>query len=145
MQMADGDFANLMMRHHRDGIAMAKLEESGGTSAEVKALAAKIRQGQEKDLAELDTFAKKHKPSKMAAMHEKEMEKESAASMAKLKSAKGAALDRAFAEEMAKHHQMALEMTKQTQFKDGGLKALADKMAKNQQAELQELKKHQSH
>lgn len=65
--------------------------------------------------------------------------------MAKLKSAKGAALDRAFAEEMAKHHQMALEMTKQTQFKDGGLKALADKMAKNQQAELQELKKHQSH
>lgn len=71
MQMADGDFANLMMRHHRDGIAMAKLEESGGTSAEVKALAAKIRQGQEKDLAELDTFAKKHKPSKMAAMHEK--------------------------------------------------------------------------
>ena len=145
MQMTDGDFANMMVKHHRHGIAMAKMEESGGANAEVKALAAKIRQGQENDLPDLNAHAKKHKPSDMAAMHDKQMQKEQVASMAKLKSAKGASLDRTFVDEMIKHHQSALEMMKQTQFKDQDLKALADKMAKSQQAEIQELKKHQNH
>jgi uncharacterized protein (DUF305 family) len=141
MQLGDGDFANLMIKHHRDGIEMAKLEESGGAREEVKALAAKIRQGQEKDIAELNAFAKKHKPTDMAAHHEKEMQKEHMRTMSTLKSAKGASLDQAFVTVMIRHHQSALEMTKQAQFKDHALHEFAERMSKNQQAELQELKK----
>ena len=141
MQLSDGDFATLMIKHHRDGIEMAKMEESGGASDEVKALAAKIRQAQEKDIGELNGFAKKHTATDMAAHHEKEMQKEHMQTMSKLKSAKGASLDQAFVAEMIRHHQSALEMTKQAQFKDHGLHEFAERMSKNQQAELQELKK----
>jgi uncharacterized protein (DUF305 family) len=139
MQLSDGDFANLMIKHHREGIEMAKIEESGGASDAVKALAAKIRQGQEKDIAELNAFAKKHKATDMAATHEKEMQKEHMQTMSKLKNAKAESLDQAFVTEMIRHHQSALEMTKQAQFKDHGLHAFADRMSKNQRAELQEL------
>jgi uncharacterized protein (DUF305 family) len=84
MTMTDGDFAHLMSQHHRGGIEMAKMEESSGANADIKALAARIRQGQEKDVPELQAHAKKHKTSSMAAQHEKEMQKEHSASMAKM-------------------------------------------------------------
>jgi uncharacterized protein (DUF305 family) len=145
MTMTDGDFAHLMSQHHRGGIEMAKMEESSGANADIKALAARIRQGQEKDVPELQAHAKKHKTSSRAAQHEKEMQKEHSASMAKMKSARGEALDRAFVTEMIKHHQSGLEMIKQTQFKDQQLKAIADKIAASQGQELQELQQHQNH
>jgi uncharacterized protein (DUF305 family) len=145
MTMMDGDFAHLMVQHHHGGIEMAQLEESSGANAQVKALAAKIRHGQEKDLPELQAHVKKHKAGSMAAHHEKEMHKEHQASMSRLRSAKGEAVDRVFVTEMIKHHQSALEMIKQTQFKDQHLKALADRMAAAQHHELQELQKHQAH
>lgn len=140
--MADSEFAHLMAMHHGGGIEMTKMEESAGASAEVKALAAKIRQGQERDLPTLAAEGKKSsKPSAMVATHEKAMHKEHATTMVKMKSAKGAALDKVFVDEMIKHHESALEMIKQSQLKDATLKALADKMAEAQRGELDELRK----
>ena len=141
MRMNDGDFADAMAMHHRHGIEMAQLEEKGGASANMKALAAKIREGQQKELPDLQAHGKKHAATKMMAEHHKQMQKEHAATMAKLKAAKGAALDKVFAEEMIKHHQSAEQMIEQTDFKDAQLKALADKMAANQKQEIEELKK----
>jgi uncharacterized protein (DUF305 family) len=145
MTMTDGDFAHLMSQHHRGGIEIAKMEESSGSNANIKALAAKIRQGQEKDVPDLQAHAKKHKTSSMAAQHEQQMHKEHSASMAKMKSAKGEALDKTFVTEMIKHHQSGLEMIKQTQFKDQQLQAIADRIAASQRQELQELQQHQNH
>src|SRR5918993_1272924 len=111
MALGDHEFAHLMAKHHRAGVDMAKLEESGGASEQVKALAAKIRQGQERDLPTLTAHAKAAaNAGSMVAAHEKQMEKEHAAMMAKLTSAKGEALDHAFVDEMIKHHQSGLEM-----------------------------------
>lgn len=141
MMMMDADFAYLMAKHHRGGIEMTKLEESRGASAHVKGLAAKIRQGQERDLPTLSQYGTKAKKDGMVATHEKQMDKEHQATMAKLKAASGEGLDKAFAAEMAKHHQKALEMIKQAHLTDAKLKQTADKMSAEQKQELEELKK----
>lgn len=140
MMLMDADFAYLMGMHHRSGIEMAKAEEARGSSSEVKRLAAKIRRGQERDLPTLTQYGSKAKNSGMVASHEKQMEKEHQASMAKLKSATGGAVDKAFAEEMSKHHQKALDMIKQAHLADSRLKQATDKMAAAQKQELAELK-----
>ena len=141
MMMMDAEFAYLMAKHHRGGIEMSKLEESRGVSAQVKGLAAKIRQGQERDLPTLSQYGTKAKKDGMVATHEAQMEKEHQATMAKLKSATGEGLDKAFAAAMAKHHQMAFEMIKQAHLTDAKLKQMTDKMSAEQKQELEELKK----
>ena len=55
--------------------------------------------------------------------------------------ASGAALDHAFLEQMAKHHQMAISMTESAKLQDPALKTLAQKMIAGQRQELNELKK----
>ena len=89
----------------------------------------------------LSQHGRNAKKDGMVASHEKQMETEHQATMAKLKSNRGSALDKAFADEMAKHHQKALEMIKQAHLTDPKLKQMADKMAAEQKQELHELKK----
>lgn len=142
MGMTDAMFAPMMIKHHQQGIEMARLEEERGSSASVKALAGKIRQSQEKELAELKAHAEHFaKGTSGHAEHDKMMEQQSQSMMAKLKSASGAALDHAFLEQMAKHHEGAIAMTESAKLQDPELKKLAQKMVAGQRGELAELKK----
>lgn len=143
-KMTEGDFASLMEKHHQAAIEMATLEESKGANSALKALATKMRQDQTREIAELKTWTKRHPatPSADAAGHEKTMAKEQAAAMAKLKGAAGATLDHMFAMEMTKHHQMAIKMVDDTQFKDPDLKKMADMMKAAQSAEIKQLAPH---
>ena len=153
--MDDAHFVETMTKHHKEGIEMSKLEESRGTRDNVKALAARIRQGQEKDLQELAAHHGKHgaAPAHQAhapkgndhdgaemRKHHEMMEKMSQESMQKIQNASGAEVDHAFAHEMAMHHEMALEMIAKTKFKDAELRKFAQRMAANQKKELQQLK-----
>ena len=148
MGMSESEFVPMMIKHHQDGIQMAQLEEQKGASAEVKALAAKIREGQERDIPEL----KQHAHGSDAAAtgtaghegHDKMMEEQSQATMKRLSLASGAALDHAFVEEMVKHHQMAIEMAQTAKIQNPELKKLAEKMVAGQRQELTELKKLQA-
>ncbi|MGV3519952.1 DUF305 domain-containing protein [Luteitalea sp.] len=142
-KMSDAEFAMMMAKHHQDGIEMARLEESRGASADVKKLAAKIRQGQERELGPLQAQQRAGAAGSDHAAHIKKMESESQRAMKRLRAASGAALDHAFAEEMAKHHQQAIDMVSRTSFTDPELRTMAQKMAANQKQELSELKKHQ--
>ena len=142
MGMTDATFVPMMIKHHQHGIDMARLEEERGSSASVKALAGKIRQSQEKELAELKAHAEHvAKGTSGHAEHDKMMEQQSQSMMAKLKSASGAALDHAFLEQMAKHHEGAVAMTEGAKLQDPELKKLAQKMLTSQRQELAELKK----
>lgn len=142
MGMSDAMFVAMMIKHHQQGIEMARLEEERGSAASVKALAAKIRQSQEKELAELQAHADHAaQGGPDHAKHDKMMEQQSQSMMAKLKSLSGAALDHAFLEHMAKHHQMAISMTESAKLQDPELKKLAQKMVAGQRQELAELKK----
>lgn len=160
--MDDAQFVEMTKKHHQDGIEMAKIEEAKGTRDQVKALAAKIRAGQERDLKELESKHGDHagtagaagaKPQAAAghAGHSADMQKhhEMMEQMAKeskqtIENASGAEVDRAFLQEIAKHHQMQLEMIAKTKFKDAELRQMAQKMAAEQKRELQEIKKLQS-
>jgi uncharacterized protein (DUF305 family) len=143
--MSEAEFVPMMIKHHQDGIEMARLEEQKGSSAEVKALAAKIRQSQDHELTEL----KQHSQDATAAPqgtsgregHEKMMEQQSQATMKRLESASGQAVDHAFLEEMAKHHEMAIDMTEGAKIQTPALKQLTQKMVAGQRKELSELKK----
>ena len=123
---------------------MSKVEESKGTSPAVKALAAKIRKGQERDLAEMASWSKRHAghPSADAKSHDAMMQKEHQATMARLDGASGKTLDPIFAAEMARHHEMAIQMIDSAAIKDAELRKMADKMKAAQTAELKELRSH---
>ena len=139
--MDDAHFAGMMAKHHQGGIEMARLEERAGSSKAVKALAAKIRAGQQSELPKLQAHAKGHKPDAKFAEHEKQMLKEHAAAMSRLKAAKGPVLDKLFADQMIAHHEQGLKAIEATTFQDPELKALADKMAANHKQEIEELRK----
>ena len=143
--LTEAQFVAMMTKHHQDGIAMAKEEEERGTSAAVKGLAAKIRGAQERELGEMKGHAS-HGTDSSSGMaghgdHQKKMDEESQATMKRLKDASGEALDHAFVDEMAKHHQMAIDMVGRTTFKTDALRQMAQKMAADQKQEIAELKK----
>ena len=139
--MSEADFVPMMIKHHEEGIQMTQLEEKGGSSAEVKALAAKIRQSQEQDLPELKKHLQHTAGTAGHQGHDKMMEQQSAATMKRLKSASGQAMDHAFLEEMAKHHEMAIGMAETAKIQSPELKKLTQKMIAGQRQELGELKK----
>jgi uncharacterized protein (DUF305 family) len=145
--MSQAEFVPMTIKHHQDGIEMSRLEEQKGASAEVKALAAKIRQSQERDIPEL----KKHQRETQGTSHDPEhdkmdnmMEQQAQATMKRLKTATGQALDHAFLEEMAKHHQMAISMGESAKIQNSDLKKLVQTMVQIQRQELAELKKLQN-
>ena len=142
MGMTDATFVPMMIAHHQQGIEMARLEEDRGSAASVKALAAKIRQSQEKELAELKSHAQHlAKGAASHAEHDKMMAQQSQSMMTKLKALSGPALDHAFLEHMAKHHEGAIAMTEGAKLQDPELKKLAQKIVTGQRQELTELKK----
>ena len=63
MQMSgdtDKDFAMLMKMHHQQALEMAKPEIAHRKSPELKAMARKIVRDQTKEIAQLDSWMKKH-------------------------------------------------------------------------------------
>jgi uncharacterized protein (DUF305 family) len=52
----------------------------------------------------------------------------------------GEAVDQAFLEEMARHHQMGIELIEGTRFRNISLRTLARNMEKEQKAEIRKLK-----
>jgi hypothetical protein len=57
MQMSEKEFVTMMLQHHQDGIEMARIAEQKATTADVKSLAKKIREGQAREAQEMKPFA----------------------------------------------------------------------------------------
>ena len=114
-------YIDLTLMHHDDGIKMAALAEGKAESAAVKSFAAKTREEQEKDKADLQEhrdrlYAGKPKMESMRTKAKRvtagEMQAEAARDMEKLQAASGTEFDRLFLETMKKHHKMAIDMSK---------------------------------
>ncbi len=120
----DLHFIDMMIMHHRQGIAMARLAERKGSTAALKALAKKTADDQEKELLEL----KKHRDhwyagapemdhSQMMAMGgmsgHGNMKMDMQGDIAKLQAATGKQFDRLFLDMMIPHHQMAIDMAQE--------------------------------
>jgi uncharacterized protein (DUF305 family) len=150
MQMSEKEFVSMMLQHHQDGIEMARIAEEKATTADVKALAKRIREGQAREAQEMKPFAdgtaatprgtsgQQHQAH--AAEHQAHMQ-ESKNAIERVRTASGKAVDQAFLDEMAKHHQMAIQMTAHTKFETARLKQMADTMVASQTREIDELKR----
>ncbi|HEY0697771.1 MAG TPA: DUF305 domain-containing protein [Micromonospora sp.] len=143
---SDVMFAQMMIPHHQQAVEMAELAETRASDPALKGLAAGIKAAQAPEIATMTgwltawgqplTPGGGHNMSEMDGMvAEKDM--------AALKAASGAEFDRMFAKLMIEHHEGAIQMAR-TEKADGAnaeARALAEKIAADQAAEVQTLKK----
>jgi uncharacterized protein (DUF305 family) len=154
--LTDAQFVQMMIKHHKDGIELSKIEESRGREPAVKSLAAKMRQAQERDIAEMQSSHAEHAATKPegtsghgehagqdAAMrkHHEMMEQMAQDARIKVENASEADVDDTFLQTMIKHHEMALQMIEGAKLKDAGLRKMSQKMASEQKREIAEMKK----
>lgn len=122
----DLHFIDMMVMHHRQGIAMARMAERKGSTAALRAFAKKTADDQEKELLEL----KKHRDHWYAGSPEMDHSQMIAqmshtpgmsghanmdmqGEIAKLQAGTGKQFDRLFLDMMIPHHQMAIDMSKE--------------------------------
>ncbi|RSS83098.1 DUF305 domain-containing protein [Streptomyces sp. WAC06614] len=147
---ADTAFAQGMIPHHRQAVEMADLAPSRAASAEVKELAAAIRQAQDPEIRTLTgwlTTWGAPVPAEGATDHSAHGAggggMMTAAELDQLKNASGKAFDTAFMQLMIKHHEGAVEMAKtekaQGAFPDA--RTMAEAIITSQSAEIDRMKK----
>ncbi|MFF8866250.1 DUF305 domain-containing protein [Streptomyces sp. NPDC015139] len=152
----DVAFAQGMIPHHRQAVAMADLAPSRAKAQRVKDLAAKIKQAQDPEINTMSGWLKawgEKVPdaatsgmdhSSMPGMDHSSMPgMMSGDDMAKLKDLSGDAFDKAFVQMMISHHQGAIEMAKTEQAKGayGPARTMAKSIVTSQSAEITEMNK----
>ncbi|MEV4202755.1 DUF305 domain-containing protein [Micromonospora globbae] len=164
---ADVMFAQMMIPHHQQAVAMADLAPTRASDPELKDLAAKIKAAQDPEITTMKGWLTAWgKPTAAPSGHS--MPEMSSApghdmpgmgsptpggsgmpgmmsdkEMADLQAAQGVEFDKMFAQMMIAHHNGAIEMakTEQAQGSNPDAKALAAKIASDQEAEVQTLQK----
>lgn len=144
---ADVTFAQMMIPHHEQALAMAKLADGRASDAEVKDIAQKIENAQDPEIKTMKGWLESWgKPTEMESMPGMDHGGSgdgmmSEADMDELKGMKGTEFDKAFAEMMIEHHNGAISMAKDEQ-KNGKFadaKKMADDIVKGQSAEVEQL------
>lgn len=122
----DRRFADAMTKHHRDGIEMARMAVEKAVHEELRALARKMIDEEQRDIDEMQSLRGSDPQTPMdvimkmpGMMPEVEMERD----MARLRAATGNAFDIAFTEVMPKHHQGGITMAND-EVRDGQLEAM---------------------
>ncbi|WP_340687762.1 DUF305 domain-containing protein [Amycolatopsis coloradensis] len=141
---ADVTFAQGMIPHHEQALAMAKLVDGRTKNAKVVDLAARIQKAQDPEIQQLTGLLKGWgvAPSGEHSGHGSASGMMTEDDLAKLGKAKDAAFDKQWLEMMVKHHEGALEMAKTAlqQGSNAEVKALAQKVIDGQQAEITEMR-----
>lgn len=135
---ADRDFLRMMSDHHKGLVEMAHLSVEGDKkgSAGVRADAAKLDKKQD---AELDSMQTKLE-QKFKDQYEPKVMPNSQAMVDALKGQTGSAYDRAFYQNVVKHHQEAIKMIDEfmPKLKSADVKAMAAQMKRDQTREISE-------
>jgi uncharacterized protein (DUF305 family) len=146
-------FAQGMIPHHRQAVAMADLAPSRAKSAEVKDLAAKIKKAQGPEITTmsgwLKTWGEKVPAGDMPGMEGMDHSGHNMSGMMsdqdmnKLTKLSGAAFDTAFLQMMVDHHQGAVDMARTEQSKGayGPAETLAKSIVTSQSAEITQMNK----
>ncbi|MET7906597.1 DUF305 domain-containing protein [Streptomyces sp. NPDC005355] len=149
----DVAFAQGMIPHHRQAVAMADLAPSRGKSQKVRDLASKIKKAQDPEITTMSGWLKawgeKVPAGNMPSMEGMDHSTHdmpgmmSGGDMAKLKKLSGAKFDTAFLQMMVQHHQGAIKMAKTEQAKGsyGPAKSLAKSIISSQSAEITQMNK----
>jgi uncharacterized protein (DUF305 family) len=140
----DVKFAQGMIAHHQQAIAMAELAKTRASKSAVKQLAASIESAQESEIKQMTGWLTSWGASVPGSDPEQHMGEGmmSEQDMKKLAALSGAQFDKAFLAMMIKHHQGAITMGKAEQA--GGLsseaKSLAGDIVDAQSAEIIRMK-----
>ncbi|KQZ88447.1 hypothetical protein ASD62_03075 [Phycicoccus sp. Root563] len=142
---ADVMFAQSMVPHHQQAVEMANLALTRASSADVKALATKIKAAQDPEIATMNGWLSQWGAptgsadmNGMAGMDHGSDGMMSQADMTKLSQASGAQFDRMWLTMMIAHHQGALTMAKDvlTTTKDTQVRTLAQSIVDGQTKEI---------
>lgn len=147
---ADITFAQGMIPHHQQAIAMADLATTRAATPAVKDLAAKIKAAQGPEIEEMTNWLTDWGATvPQTGMPGHDMGSGATAmpgmmsdqDMTALDTAAGADFDRMFLQMMIIHHQGAVQMaqTEQQQGRNPGAKALAQQIETDQNAEIQQM------
>ena len=136
----DNDFAALMKAHHLGALEMAQMQVAKGADPQLKQMAQKMINDQQKEIAELNTFLSGHPAhgggdgfhkEAMGIMNNMKMDMDHSGS-----------IDRQFAQMMIPHHQTAIDMSR-AYIKAGAheekLKIMANNIISAQQKEIKDL------
>lgn len=133
-------YLQMMIQHHRHGIEMAKLVNDHTKRPELLEFAGKIISAQQQEIDQMTKWLTDwYKASpKNVAKAEEEMKMH----MSMLSGKHDADFDKAFLQMMPQHHHGAVEMAEQAEKKatHPELKELAAKIAKDQEAEIKQMK-----
>ena len=147
----DVEFAQSMIVHHTQAIEMSDMVLEKGADVDVKALAERIKAAQTPEIeimqGWLEEWGEDETSSDDAGHGGMDMGGDDATmmtddEMADLEDAEGAELDTMFLEMMIRHHEGAIAMA-ETEVEDGEFPdavELAEKIIKDQQAEIDEMK-----
>lgn len=137
----DNDFASMMKAHHMGAIDMAQMEVARGTDPQIKQMAQKMIDDQQKEVSEFNTFLSGHsahgggdgfhKDAK-AIMNSMKMDMDHSGS-----------IDKQFVQMMIPHHQSAIDMSKaylKTGAHEQKLRTMASNIITSQQKEIEDLK-----
>lgn len=131
------DFLTMTIDHHEGALQMARLVEQRATHPELKALASKIIKSQTQQQQQMQRWLKEWYDRTKAPM----IMEENKAVVDRLSGLRGAEFEIAFLREMIKHHRMGIPMmepaAKNAAHPDA--RRLADKMIKDQQAEITQM------
>jgi uncharacterized protein (DUF305 family) len=133
-------FLQMMIQHHRHGVEMAKLVNDHTKRPELRELAGKIMSAQQQEIDQMTKWLTdwyKASPADNA-----KAEEEMKMHMSMLSGKHDADFDKAFLQMMPQHHHGAVEMAEQAEKKGTHpeLKELAAKIAKDQEAEIKQMK-----
>lgn len=136
----DNDFAALMKAHHLGAIEMAQMEVAWGTDPQIKQMAQKMIDDQQREVSEFNSFLSGHSAhgggdaffkEAMESMNNMKMDMDHQGSV-----------DKQFVQMMIPHHQSAIDMAR-AYIKSGAheekLKTMANNIISSQQKEINEL------
>lgn len=124
----DRRFADSMTKHHRDGIEMARLSVQKSASEELRTMARKMIEDQQRDIDRMQALRGSDPQTPMERIEQMpgmmpaaEMQRD----LARLQSVTGREFDIAFTEIMPKHHAGAITMS-EDEIRNGELAAMKD-------------------
>lgn len=145
--IADYDLAAELREHHKGAIAMSETQLDSGIDAQLKEMAQKIMDAQQKEVDQIDKMldgyddkAKDYDPMNTDSGLGKAM-MDNMQAMMKMPEMDAVSVDKSFAAMMIKHHQDGITMGKTIQqyAKDTKFKQMAQKMISDQQKEIEAL------
>ena len=133
-------FLQMMIQHHRHGVEMAKLVNDHTKRPELRELAGKIMSAQQQEIDQMTKWLTDW--YKASPANNEKAEEEMKMHMSMLSGKHDADFDKAFLQMMPQHHHGAVEMAEQAEKKatHPELKELAAKIAKDQEAEIKQMK-----